>query len=107
LEEYEQTLDDPLVPEVQKYYLELLPRLSNAEQEYIIYDIIADELYNEGWNKDDVHRYTADDLYNDMWKMTDNQSYSKSTADIRIDTTLPFYKKQVRKKSGFCKNRTK
>jgi hypothetical protein len=27
-----------------------------------------------------------------MWKMTDNQSYSKSTADIRIDTTLPFYK---------------
>jgi hypothetical protein len=24
--------------------------------------------------------------------VTDNQSYSKLTADIRIDTTLPFYK---------------
>jgi hypothetical protein len=30
-----------------------------------------------------------------MRKMTDNQSYSKSTADIRIDTTLPFYKKII------------
>jgi hypothetical protein len=27
LGEYDQTLDDPIDPEVQKYYLELLPRL--------------------------------------------------------------------------------
>jgi hypothetical protein len=69
LEEYDQTLDDPIYPEVRKYYLELLLRLSNAEQEYIINDIIADELYNEGWNKDEFSGY-IDDLYDDMWKMT-------------------------------------
>jgi hypothetical protein len=92
LDEYDQTLDDPIDPEVRKYYLELLPQLSNAEQEYILNDIIADELYNEEWNKDEVSGY-IDDLYDGMWKMTDGQSYSKSTADIRIDTTLPFYKK--------------
>jgi hypothetical protein len=82
---------------VQKYYLELLRRLSNAEQEYIVNDIIADELYNEGLNKDEVSGY-IDDLYHDIWKMTDkqlNQSYSKSTANIRIDTTLPSYKKVI------------
>jgi hypothetical protein len=71
--------------------MELLPPLSNAEQEYILNDIIADELHNEGWNKYEVSGY-VDDLYDDMWKMTDNLSYSKSTADIRIDTTLPFCK---------------
>jgi hypothetical protein len=75
LEEYDQMLDDPTDPEVRKYYLELLPRLSNAEQEYIINDIIADELYNEGWNKDEVSGNFYD-LYADMWKMTDNRSYS-------------------------------
>jgi hypothetical protein len=95
LEEYYQMLDDPIDPEVRKYYLKLLPRLSNAEQEYILNAIIADELYNEGWNKHEVRGY-IDDLYDDMWKMTGNQSYPKSTADIRIDTTLPFYKKNHR-----------
>jgi hypothetical protein len=44
LEEYDQTLDDLIDPEVQKYYLELLPRLSNAEQECLINDIIADDI---------------------------------------------------------------
>jgi hypothetical protein len=85
-------LDDPIDPEVRKYYLELLPRLWNAEQEYILNDIIADELYDVGWNKYEVSRY-IDDLYEDIWRMTASQSYSKATADIRIDTTLPFYKK--------------
>jgi hypothetical protein len=94
LDEYDQTLDDPIDPEVWKYYMELLPRLSNAEQEYILNDIIADELYNEEWNKDEVSGY-IDDVYDDMWETTDNQSYSKSTVDIRIDTTLPFYKKII------------
>jgi hypothetical protein len=47
LEEYYHMLDDPIDPEVRKYYLKLLPRLSNAEQEYILNAIIADELYNE------------------------------------------------------------
>jgi hypothetical protein len=92
LDEYDQTLDDPIDPEVRKYYLELLPQLSSAEQEYILNNIIADELYKVEWNKDEVSGY-IDDLYDDMWKMTDNPNYSKSTADIRIDTTLPFYKK--------------
>ena len=93
LDEYVQTLD-PIDPEVRKYYLELLPRLSNAEQEYIINDIIADELYKEGWNNDEVSGY-IDDLSDDMWKMTANQSNSKATADIRIDTALPPYKKII------------
>jgi hypothetical protein len=87
-------LDDPIDPEVWKYYQELLPRLSNAEQEYIINHIIADELYNKGWNTHEVSGY-IDNLYDDMWKMTDNQSYSKSTADIRIDITQPFYEKII------------
>jgi hypothetical protein len=91
LDEYEQTLD-PIDPEVRKYYMELLPRLSNAEQDYILNAIIADELYDVGWNEYEVRRY-IDDLYGDIWKMTANQSYSKATADIRIDTTLPFHKK--------------
>jgi hypothetical protein len=56
LDEYDQTLDS-IDPEVRKYYLELLPRLSNTEQEYILNDIIADELYNEEWNKDEVSKY--------------------------------------------------
>jgi hypothetical protein len=74
--------------------MELLPRLSNAEEDYILNAIIADELYDLGWNEYEVRRY-IDDLYEDIWKMTANQSYSKSTADIRIDTTLPFYKKII------------
>jgi hypothetical protein len=32
----DQTLDDPIYPEVRKYYLELLLRLSNAEQELLL-----------------------------------------------------------------------
>jgi hypothetical protein len=91
LEEYDPTLD-PIDPEVRKYYMELLPRLSNAEQDNILNAIIADELYDVGWNKYEVRRY-IDDLNEDIWKMTANQSYSKATADIRIDTTIPFYKK--------------
>jgi hypothetical protein len=47
LDEYVQTLD-PIDPEVRKYYLELLPRLSNDEQDYILNAIIADELYDVG-----------------------------------------------------------
>jgi hypothetical protein len=42
LDEYVQTLD-PIDPEVRKYYMELLPRLSNAEQDYILNAIIADK----------------------------------------------------------------
>jgi hypothetical protein len=91
LDEYVQTLD-PIDPDVRKYYMELLPRLSNAEQDYILNAIIADELYDVGWNQYDVSRY-IDKLYEDIWKMTAKQSYSKATADIRIDTTLPSYKK--------------
>jgi hypothetical protein len=91
LDEYDQTLD-PIDPEKRKYYLELLPRLSNDEQDYILNAIIADELYDVGWNKYEVSRY-IDDLYEDIWKMTANKTYSKANADIRIDTTLPFYKK--------------
>jgi hypothetical protein len=73
---------------VRKYYMELLPRLSNAEQDYILNAIIADELYDVGWIQYHVSRY-VDDLSDDIWKMTANQSYSKPTANIRIDTTLP------------------
>jgi hypothetical protein len=93
LDEYVQTLD-PIDPEVRKYYMELLPRLSNAEQDYIFNAIIADELYDVGWNQYHVSRY-VDELYEDIWKMTANQSYSKATVDIRIDTTLPPYKKII------------
>jgi hypothetical protein len=39
LDEYDPTLD-PIDPEVRKYYMELLPRLSNAEQDYILNAII-------------------------------------------------------------------
>jgi hypothetical protein len=85
LDEYDPKLD-PIDPEVRKYYME------NAEEDYILNAIIADELYDLGWNEYEVRRY-IDDLYEDIWKMTANQSYSQSTADIRIDTTLPFYKK--------------
>jgi hypothetical protein len=86
LDEYVQTLD-PIDPEVRKYYLELLPRLSNAEQEYIINDIIADELCKEGWNNDEVSGY-IDDLSDDMWKMTANQSNSKR---LRTLGSTPHY----------------
>ena len=91
LEEYGRMVDDPIDPDVQKYYMELLPRLSNYEQEYIINDIIAHELYKEGWNDDEVSGY-IDDLY---WQMAENQSYSNSTADTRTDTTLPINKKII------------
>jgi hypothetical protein len=91
LDEYDPTLD-PIDPDVRKYYMELLLRLSNAEQGYILNAIIADELYDVGWNEYKVRRY-IDHLYEDIWKMTANQSYSKATADIRIDTTITFYKK--------------
>lgn len=90
-EDYTRIIDDPIDLEVQKYYMELLPRLSEAEQEYILNDIIAHELYKEGWNYDEVSGY-IDDL---CWQMDENQSSSNSTADIRIDPTLPFYKKIV------------
>jgi hypothetical protein len=53
----------------------LLPRLSIAEQDYILNAIIADELYDVGWNQYDGSRY-IDALYEDIWKMTANQSYS-------------------------------
>jgi hypothetical protein len=69
-----QTLD-PIDPEARKYYLVLLPRLSIAEQDYILNAIIADELYDVGWNQYDGSRY-IDALYEDIWKMTANQSYS-------------------------------
>jgi hypothetical protein len=85
LDEYDPTLDS-IDPEVRKYYMELLPRLSNDEQDYILNAIIADELYDVGWNEYEVRR-SIDNLYEDIWKMTANQSYSKATADIRIDTT--------------------
>jgi hypothetical protein len=91
LEEYDRMVDDPIDPDVQKYYMELLPRLSNYEQEYIINDIIAHELYKEGWNNDEVSGY-LDDLY---WQMAENQSYSNSTADTRTNTTLPINKKII------------
>jgi hypothetical protein len=64
LDEYVQTLD-PIDPKVRKYYLELLPRLSNAEQDYILNAIIADELYDVGWSQYEVRRY-IDDLYEDI-----------------------------------------
>jgi hypothetical protein len=80
---------------IRKYYMELLPRLSNAEQDNILNAIIADELYDVGWNQYHFSRY-IDELYKDIWKMTANQSYSKATANIRIDTTLPSYKKNHR-----------
>jgi hypothetical protein len=61
----------------------------------ILNAIIADELYDVGWNQyHHVSRY-VDELYEDIWKMTANQSYSKATADIRIDITLPPYKKII------------
>jgi hypothetical protein len=61
LDEYDQleTLD-PIDSEVRKYYLELLSRLSNAEQEYILNAIVAAELvYNEEWNKDEWNKDEA------------------------------------------------
>jgi hypothetical protein len=61
LDEFDPTLD-PIDPEVRKYYMELLPRLSNDEQDYILNAIIADELYDVGWNEYEVRRY-IDDLY--------------------------------------------
>jgi hypothetical protein len=59
---------------VRKYYLELLPlhdcRTLVSEQDYILDAIIADELYDVGWNQYEVSRY-INNQYEDIYLEND------------------------------------